>query len=78
MLRKSAILLLLFSTLFTQTNQDARILGLNGAYTTLANGYRAVGINPANLVVYPTKSWNIINFSFGLSNNYFSIENYML
>ena len=76
MVSKTAILLFLFSTLFTQTNQDARILGLNGAYTTLANGYRAVGINPANLVVYPTNSWNIINFSFGLSNNYFSIENY--
>ena len=77
MLRKSAILLLfLFSTLFTQVNQDARILGLNGSYTTLARGFRAVGINPANLVVYPNKSWNIIDFSFGLSNNYFSIENY--
>ena len=77
MLRKSAILILfLFSTLFTQTNQDARILGLNGSYTTLASGFRAVGINPANLVVYPNKSWNIIDFSFGLSNNYFSIENY--
>ena len=76
MLRKSSILLFLFSTLFTQTNQDARILGLNGSYTTLASGFRAVGINPANLVVYPNKSWNIIDFSFGLSNNYFSIENY--
>ena len=77
MLRKSAILILfLFSTLFTQVNQDARILGLNGSYTTLASGFRAVGINPANLVVYPNKSWNIFDFSFGLNNNYFSIENY--
>ena len=76
MLRKSSILLFLFATLFTQVNQDARILGLNGSYTTLASGFRAVGINPANLVVYPNKSWNIIDFSFGLSNNYFSIDNY--
>ena len=76
MVSKFTILVLLFSTLFTQDNQDARILGLNGSYTTLASGFRSVGINPANLVVYPNKSWNIFNFSFGLNNNYFSIENY--
>ena len=52
------------------------MLGLNGSYTTLANGYRAVGINPANLAVYQNKSLNIIDISLGLSNNYFSIENY--
>ena len=32
-----------------QYSQDARMLGLGGAYTTLSNGYRAVGINPANI-----------------------------
>ena len=48
------------------------MLGLNGSYTTLARGYRAVGINPANLAVYQNKSWNIIDFSFGISNNFFS------
>ena len=58
---------------YSQINQDARMLGLNGTYTTLARGYRAVGINPANLAVYKDKSWSIIDFSFGLSNNYFSI-----
>ena len=73
---QSAIFLFLISNLFSQINQDARMLGLNGAYTTLASGFRTVGINPANLVVYPTKSWNIIDFSMGLSNNFFSIENY--
>ena len=66
----------LFATLFAQINQDARMLGLNGSYTTLASGFRAVGINPANLAVYPNKSLNICNFSIGLSNNFISIENY--
>ena len=60
--------------LFCQSNQDARMLGLNGAYTTLAKGFRSVGINPANLSIYQNKSWNIIDFSMGLTNNYFSIE----
>ena len=68
--------MLLFTNLFAQVNQDARMLGLNGAYTTLASGFRAVGVNPANLAVYPNKSMNISNFSIGLSNNFISIENY--
>ncbi len=76
MIRQPAILILLLSNVFTQVNQDARMLGLNGSYTTLASGFRAVGINPANLAVYQDESWNIIDFSLGLSNNYFSIENY--
>ena len=57
-------------------NNDARMLGLNGSYTTLAKGFRSVGINPANLAVYQTTSWNIIDYSFGVKNNYFSIKNY--
>ena len=32
-----------------QNIQDARMLGLGGAYSTLSSGYRAVGINPANI-----------------------------
>ncbi|SVD97490.1 uncharacterized protein METZ01_LOCUS450344, partial [marine metagenome] len=62
--------------LFCQSNQDARMLGLNGTYTTLAEGFRSVGINPANLSVYKKKSWNIIDFSMDFSNNFFSIDNY--
>ena len=52
------------------------MMGLNGTYTTLASGFRTVGINPANLAVYQNNSWNLFDFSFGLSNNFFSIENY--
>ena len=68
--------MLLSSTLFTQMNMDARMLGLNGSYTTMASGFRAVGINPANLAVYQSTTWNIINISLGISNNFLSIENY--
>ena len=76
MLSKRTILLVLFATVYTQINQDARMLALNGSYTTLASGFRAVGINPANLATYQNKSMNIFGFSLGLSNNYFSIDNY--
>ena len=57
-------------------NHDARMLGLNGSYITLAEGFRSVGINPANLAVYPKTSWNVIDFSLGFKNNFFSIQNY--
>ncbi len=69
-------LLPLYSILFGQPNHDARMLGLNGSYTTLASGYHAVGINPANLGSYKSGSINIINISFGFSNNAFSLSNY--
>ena len=62
--------------IFCQMNHDARMLGLNGSYITLAEGFRSVGINPANLAVYPKTSWNVIDFSLGFKNNFFSIQNY--
>ena len=76
--KKQIIILgfLLVNVAFCQINQDARMLGLNGSYTTLARGYRAVGINPANLAIYSERSRGMIDFSFGLSNNYLSIQNY--
>ncbi len=63
MLKKILILTLLSSNLFSQANLDARMLGLNGAYTTMAKGFKTVGINPANLAVYQGTSLNIIDFS---------------
>ena len=63
-------------SVFSQPNNDARMLGLNGAYTTLAKGYRCIGINPANLGIYNTISANISNMSIGLSTNSLSISNY--
>jgi len=63
-------------SLFGQLNHDARMMGLNGAYTTIARGYRCIGVNPANLASYRTKSANIFNMSMGLNTNSLSIANY--
>ena len=68
--------LFLYSILLGQPNHDARMLGLNGAYTTLARGYQSIGVNPANLGVYKSKSLNILNMSLGFSTNSLSISNY--
>jgi len=68
--------ILLGSIVFGQLNQDARMLGLNGSYTTLARGYQCIGVNPANLGIYNNRSVNLLNLSLGLSNNAFSITNY--
>lgn len=67
---------ILLSKLCSQDNFDPRMVGLNGSYTNLASGYRAIGINPANLAVYHINSVNVIDFSFGIGNNFFSIDNY--
>ena len=64
------------SFIFGQTNHDARMLGLNGSYTTLARGYQCIGVNPANLGTYNNRSVNLLNLSLGLSNNALSITNY--
>ena len=42
--------------LFAQINNDARMIGLNGSYTTLASGYHCIGVNPANLNIYKDNS----------------------
>ena len=70
------IIFTLSSILFGQPNRDARMLGLNGSYTTLAQGYQSIGVNPANLAAYNYRSFNLLNLSLGLSNNAFSITNY--
>ena len=42
-------ILLYLSVLLGQYHQDARMLGLSGAYTNISEGFSCVGINPANL-----------------------------
>ena len=68
--------ILLGSIVFGQLNQDARMLGLNGSYTTIARGYQCIGVNPANLAAYNYRSVNLLNLNIGLSNNAFSLTNY--
>ena len=50
MVKNNIILILLScSLLFGQYDQDARMLGLSGTYTNIAEGFSCVGVNPANL-----------------------------
>mgnify|MGYP001212412822 CR=1 FL=1 len=51
---------------------------MGGAYSTVANGYSSIGINPANLAFNKSLQFGIPLFSNNLSfvNNVFSIETY--
>ena len=64
------------SILVSQNYNDARMLGLGGAYTTLSNGYRAVGINPANINTGTDWTANAFSSSSSFSNNFLTIERY--
>ena len=65
---------ILFTLSFSQLNQDARMLALNGAYTTVARGYKCVGVNPANLSYSNILSMNLLTFNMGLGNNSLSLD----
>ena len=62
----------------SQIKRDPVMVGLGGAYTTLADGVYAVGVNPANLAYQHDKPfmWQMATLNFGLGNNFFSLENY--
>jgi len=62
----------------SQIKRDPVMVGLGGAYTTLADGVYAVGVNPANLAYQHDKPfmWQMGTLNFGLGNNFFSLENY--
>ena len=59
---------------FSQLSQDARMLALNGAYTTVARGYQCVGVNPANLAYSNGFSMNLLTFNMGVGNNTLSLD----
>ena len=60
-----------------QIKRDPVMVSLGGAYTTLADGVYAVGINPANLAFQHDKPfmWQLATLNFGIGNNFFSLEN---
>ena len=68
---KNRVVLILFyvSFIWSQYDQDARMLGLSGAYTNISEGFSCVGINPANLSYNPKFSINIASVNAGFSNN---------
>ena len=63
----------------SQIKRDPVMVGLGGAYTTLADGVYAVGVNPANLAYQHDKPfmWQMGTLNFGIGNNFFSLENIM-
>ena len=67
-------IVLFFTVAFSQLSQDARMLALNGAYTTVARGYQCVGVNPANLAYSNGFSMNLLTFNMGVGNNTFSLD----
>jgi len=71
---KLFFLYLFCSVAFSQLNQDARMLALNGAYTTVARGYQCVGVNPANLAYSNGFSMNFLSFNLGAGNNSLSLD----
>lgn len=73
---KNNIFIAIFSLslLFGQYNQDARMLGLSGAYTNISEGFSCVGINPANLSYGSKFSVNLGSANIGFWNNALSLS----
>ena len=67
---------LLLDAANSQIKRDPRMVGMGGAYSTISQDYRCVGINPANLAFNNSFSMNLISINTGFSNNMLSIETY--
>lgn len=74
----TAVFLLGIQMLFGQAKRDPRMVSMGGAYTTLADGIYAVGVNPANLSFQHGKPFmlQLGTLNFGFVNDYLSLENY--
>ena len=73
---KNILILIYFSVVFCDLNNDARMLGLSNAYTNISRGYSCIGINPANLAVSPNFTLNFGSFYSSTMNNLLSVKNY--
>jgi len=71
------ISLVLSITIQAQTKRDPRVVGMAGAYTTIAQGIFSVGYNPGLIGLQQNKPFMYqgFQFDFGLVGNFFSIEN---
>ena len=70
-------ILLISTHLFSQTKRDPRVVGLSGAYTTIAEGIFCVGYNPALVTRAHDKPFmlQLYQSDRGFLGNFFSIEN---
>ena len=73
---KKTITLFIICIVLGQNYQDARMLGLGGAYCTLSSGYRAVGVNPANINNGTNSTVNIFSSKALIVNNFFNLTRY--
>ena len=71
------IFLILFISLSAQTKRDPRVVGMAGAYTTIADGIFSVGYNPGLIGLQQNRPFMVQGFQldFGILGNFFSIEN---
>ena len=66
-----------FQMINGQTKRDPRVVGLSGAYTTIAEGIFCVGYNPALITRAHDKPFmlQVYQSDRGFLGNFFSIEN---
>ena len=71
------IILAVQNTILGQIKRDPRSVAMANAYTTIADGYFAVGYNPAMLAYQQDKPFmlQLFGFDMGLSGNFLSLEN---
>ncbi|MBT3589580.1 MAG: hypothetical protein HOK52_12385 [Candidatus Marinimicrobia bacterium] len=68
--------ILIVTCTFGQTKRDARVVGLAGTYTTIADGIFSVGYNPALIGFQQHKpfQWQLFGFDTGVIGNFISFE----
>ena len=71
-----AYLYIVISFLSAQFEVDSRMLGMSGAYTTVAQGYNAIGVNPANLALDKALSINLLSLNTYAYNDFLSVKIY--
>ena len=71
------IILAVQNTILGQIKRDPRSVAMANAYTTIADGYFAVGYNPAMLAYQQDKPFmlQLFGLDLGLSGNFISLEN---
>ena len=75
-MKNKFLYIILFSFSFSQFELDPRMLGMSGAYTSIASGYQAIGVNPANLVSNQSLSLNLFSANTFMVNDFLSVDLY--
>ncbi len=75
-MKNKFLYIILFSFSFSQFELDPRMLGMSGAYTSVASGYQAIGVNPANLVSNQSLSLNLFSANTFMVNDFLSVDLY--